>query len=65
MEIAEVMYELCVNAAYKGGSVVEAAGKGETRLVELFNDPGPGGAYPANAINDEVAGFLGREKSNL
>jgi hypothetical protein len=40
-EIAQVMFDAATKSTYKGGDIIEASGKGRTRLVQMFNDPGP------------------------
>jgi hypothetical protein len=40
-EIAQIMFDVTTKSEYTGGSVIEASGKGRTRLVEVFNDAGP------------------------
>jgi NAD(P)-dependent dehydrogenase (short-subunit alcohol dehydrogenase family) len=42
-EVAEQMYRLLVDDAIKGGTVLEVAAKGLSRVVQAINDPGPQG----------------------
>jgi len=56
-EIAEVLYDVCINPAIKGGTVLEASGQGRTRNVEVFNDPGPPGLSGIKSVkgaNEEL-----------
>ena len=66
-EIAGVLLDLCVNPSHKGGTIVEASGRGRTRIVEVFNDAGPPGighAAGANtALEDEVFEMLKKERA--
>lgn len=68
-EIAEVLYDVCINPAIKGGTVLEASGQGRTRNVEVFNDPGPPGIGAAKGSNDEmekdIFTMLTKERSKL
>lgn len=65
-EIAEVLLDLCVNAAHKGGTVLEASGQGRTRKVEVFNDAGPPGfGHSAGAnmsLEEDVFEMLKKER---
>lgn len=53
-EIAEIMYDACVNPAIKGGTVIEASGQGRTRNVDVFNDPGTPGIGSSKGANEEL-----------
>ncbi|KAF2423508.1 putative short chain dehydrogenase/ reductase [Tothia fuscella] len=68
-EIATILYNVCVDPAYKGGTVIEASGQGQTRQVEIFNDPGPPGIGHKGGANSElekdVYDLLQKEKSKL
>jgi hypothetical protein len=68
-EIAEVLYDVCVNPAIEGGTIIEASGQGRTRKVEIFNDAGPPGIGHDKGANDElekdVLALLTKEKSKL
>jgi hypothetical protein len=68
-EIAEVLYDVCINPAIKGGTVLEASGQGRTRNVEVLNDPGPPGIGSAKGANEElekdVFAILKKERSKL
>ncbi|OCK79022.1 hypothetical protein K432DRAFT_456446 [Lepidopterella palustris CBS 459.81] len=78
-EIAKTLLKICDDATYttyKGGTVLEAAGSCQTRVIEIFNDPRPstaGYGKGANTIledavftrmakdrRDSDAPFLGR-----
>lgn len=70
-EIAEVLYDVCVNPAHKGGTIIEASGEGRTRQVEVFNDPGPPGAAQISSDSDandvldqEIHDMLLKEKGS-
>lgn len=67
-EIAEVLLDLCVNPAHKGGTVLEASGQGRTRKVEVFNDAGPPGiGHSAGAnmsLEEDVFEVLTKERGN-
>ena len=41
VDIAKEMLTLCEDWTLEGGSIVEVIAKDSTRVVELFNDPGP------------------------
>ena len=67
-EIAEVMLDLVQSSEYRGGTIIEASGKGQTRLVEVFNDEGPPGIGHSSGANNElereVFEMLKKEKGN-
>lgn len=42
-DVAERMLELVTKEEYVGGTVLEVAGAGVTRKVQVLNDPGPSG----------------------
>ncbi|KAJ4362869.1 hypothetical protein N0V95_001243 [Ascochyta clinopodiicola] len=62
-EVAEAMLRCLVDEELPGGSILEV-GKGQTRLVEALNDPGPRGAghTVSNLVGkyEEVYGLLER-----
>jgi hypothetical protein len=65
LEIAEVMLDLVQSPQHRGGTIIEASGKGRTRVVEIFNDAGPPGiGHSAGAntvLEQEVFDMLKRE----
>jgi NAD(P)-dependent dehydrogenase (short-subunit alcohol dehydrogenase family) len=64
-EVAQNLYRLCVEDELAGGTILEVAAAGKTRVVPAFNNPGPQGeghiASNYQAGIDEVWDHLGKE----
>ncbi|KAH7062230.1 short-chain dehydrogenase [Macrophomina phaseolina] len=67
-EVAEAMLRCCEDEALVGGTVLEV-GKGNTRVVDVYNDPGPDtdprrGLTASNVgqLAETIWGWLGDEK---